>query len=179
MGQMPFLLPDTVSQKLVHYKFEKTGENDFKNFKYIQMIFLKKKSNIFFWKFQRKSPYFFQMLNTPTCVIWHKLKLHISEICQCHFHIQKVSITWSFLCLVSDKGSWRPCRCLLTFFLYFRNRWQRGSRTTLSKLPRNRNANPCPTVRSGHDATDSVHVWRMPRTRWMNLWNKIDFFLLP
>ena len=48
MGQMPFLLPDTVSQKLVHYKFEKTGENDFKNFKYIQMIFLKKKSNIFF-----------------------------------------------------------------------------------------------------------------------------------
>ena len=29
MGQMPFLLPDTVSQKLVHYKLEKNRENHF------------------------------------------------------------------------------------------------------------------------------------------------------
>ena len=43
MGQMPFLLPDTVSQKLVHYTFEKNRENHFKKFKGIQMIFLKKK----------------------------------------------------------------------------------------------------------------------------------------
>ena len=49
MGQMPFLLPDTVSQKLVHYTLEKNCENHFKKFKGIQIIFLKKKNLNFFY----------------------------------------------------------------------------------------------------------------------------------
>ena len=75
MGQMPFLLPDTVSQKLVHYTLEKNCENYFRKFKGIQIIFLK--IFFFFWKFQRKSSYiFFKCIhNTPTCVVWLKLKL--------------------------------------------------------------------------------------------------------
>ena len=50
MGQMPFLLPDTVSQKLIHYTFEKIVKIIFKDLKRHPNNIFEEKNLIFFIK---------------------------------------------------------------------------------------------------------------------------------